>query len=85
MGKQSKNNTKTSTAVAEKKTDDKSAPVVPAGDFSASIVEYLGETLLTSTKEPPKPTVELLKGKDIVALYFAASWYVNNSEKEYSS
>lgn len=34
----------------------------------------LGSTLLTNVKAPAKKTKDLLKGKDLVLLYFSASW-----------
>uniref|UniRef100_A0A7R9VS44 protein-disulfide reductase n=1 Tax=Pseudictyota dubia TaxID=2749911 RepID=A0A7R9VS44_9STRA len=37
--------------------------------------QWLGSTLLTTdANSPPKPTAEVLKDKELVALYFAASW-----------
>ena len=38
--------------------------------------QHFGTTLLTSVGSKPKPTTSLLKGKELVALYFSASWYV---------
>lgn len=36
--------------------------------------ELLGESLLTEVKGNPEPTAKLLKDKDLVLLYFSASW-----------
>eukprot|EP00980_Cylindrotheca_fusiformis_P001657 scaffold374_cov124-Cylindrotheca_fusiformis.AAC.16 len=38
-----------------------------------SLVDFFGQTLLQKPREPKK-TAELLKGKELLALYFSASW-----------
>jgi nucleoredoxin len=44
----------------------------PAAEFS--IDSLLGTTLLEKVKIPAKPTKSLMKGKEIIGLYFSASW-----------
>jgi nucleoredoxin len=39
-----------------------------------SMESLLGPKLLTKVGAPSKPTAELMKGKELVALYFSASW-----------
>ncbi|CAB9507513.1 Probable nucleoredoxin 1 [Seminavis robusta] len=51
----------------------------PSGDEVASasdemIEQHFGPSLLTSVGGPSKPTTSLFKGKELIALYFSASW-----------
>ena len=39
-----------------------------------SLESFLGEKLLTKVGKPEKKTADLMKGKELVALYFSASW-----------
>jgi thiol-disulfide isomerase/thioredoxin len=47
-------------------------PAAPAVEFS--IESLLGSTLLEKSKTPAKPTTTLMKGKELIGLYFSASW-----------
>ena len=57
----------------------KGETTLSTGDSSSSaelIYKYVGSTILTKANSLPKPTAEVLKGKDLIGFYFAASWYV---------
>ena len=46
----------------------------PSGNEKVTMTSLLGPKLLTSADGDAKPTKTLLKDKDLVALYFSASW-----------
>lgn len=50
---------------------DEAATVSPE---LALIEKNLGETLLTAANAPSKPTAQLIKGNQLLGLYFAGGW-----------
>jgi thiol-disulfide isomerase/thioredoxin len=64
-------------ATATEMSSSSSAEVAAADAPAAaefSIENLLGAKLLDNVKTSPKPTKELMKGKELIGLYFSASW-----------
>lgn len=72
----SSNPKKSKKRVASEKSEEKDGDAAALANAQALVEEYLGPTLLQDPKSAPKSTIEALKGKDMVGLYFGASWYV---------